>query len=55
MNTALKVLLENRDEEKNRLQENILLNVEKLAMPYLDKLAGSVTNDNDMAYLDIIR
>lgn len=55
INTALKVLLEHRDEEKTRLEESILLNVKKLVMPYLDKLDGGVANDQKRTYLNIIK
>ncbi len=54
MNTALKVLLEHRDDEKTKLEENILMNVEKLVIPYLDKLAVYIPNDHAKTYLDII-
>ena len=37
-NTALKVLLRLRNEEKERLEENILSNVKQLINPYLKKL-----------------
>jgi len=55
INTALKVLLEHRDEEKTRLEESILLNVKKLVMPYLDKLGGGAPNDHKKTYLNIIK
>jgi len=55
INTALKVLLEHRDEEKTRLEESILLNVKKLVMPYLDKLGGRAANDQRKTYLNIIK
>ena len=55
MNTALKVLLEHREEEKKELERNILLNTEKMIVPYIDKLALTLKNENARTFLDIIR
>jgi PAS domain S-box-containing protein len=55
INTALKVLLEHRDEEKRRLEESVFLNVKKLIIPYLDKLVAGVPNSHAKTYLDIIK
>jgi PAS domain S-box-containing protein len=55
MNTALKILLEHREDEKTELKKNVLLNMEKLVMPHLDKLASSIPNGYDNTYLNIIR
>ena len=38
VNTALKVLLEHREQEKQELEENLLANIKKLVFPYLEKL-----------------
>jgi hypothetical protein len=40
-NTALKVLLKRRDEDKTELEEKILFNVKELVAPYLEKLKKS--------------
>ena len=37
-NVALKVLLEHREQDRVRLEENVLANVRKLVFPYLEKL-----------------
>jgi DNA-binding CsgD family transcriptional regulator len=37
-NIALKVLLEHREQDRVRLEENVLANVRKLVSPYLEKL-----------------
>jgi len=37
-NIALKVLLEHREQDRVRLEENVLANVRKLVTPYLEKL-----------------
>ena len=38
VNTALRVLLKQREEDKNELQENVLSNVKELVSPYLEQL-----------------
>ncbi len=38
MNTALKVLLEKRDEDKKELEEEIMTNINKLVIPYVTKV-----------------
>jgi len=53
-NTALKVLLKHRDEDKKTLESAILANVKELVSPYVDKLKNSHLSDNQMAYLGII-
>ena len=55
INTALKVLLEHREEEKKKSEENILSNVQKLIFPYIDKLKNSRLADKNKTYVDIIR
>ena len=37
-NTALKVLLKQRENDKVELEEKVLLNVRELVFPYLEKL-----------------
>jgi len=54
MNTALRVLLRKRDEDKTELGEKVLSNVKTLIVPYLEKLkAGSLT-DRHVTYIEII-
>ncbi len=55
VNTALKVLLEHREEEKKKLEENILSNVQKLIFPYIEKLENSRLDDKNKTYVDIMR
>ncbi|TET83804.1 MAG: PAS domain S-box protein, partial [Desulfobacteraceae bacterium] len=55
VNTALKVLLEHREEEKKKSEENILSNVQKLIFPYIEKLENSQLDDKNKTYVDIIR
>lgn len=40
-NIALKVLLERRDQDKQRLEENVLANVRELILPYMERLMES--------------
>jgi len=54
VNTALKVLLKNREEERNDLEEKILLNFKNLALPYIDKLRKSPLSERQTAYLDVL-
>ena len=55
VNTALKILLEHRQEEKKKSEDNILSNVQKLIFPYLEKLENSRLDDRNKMYVDIIR
>lgn len=54
VNTALKVLLKKRDEDRKALEEKVLYNVKSLIRPYLDKLKTSRLNARQEAYLDIL-
>jgi PAS domain S-box-containing protein len=53
-NTALKVLLKKRDEDKSELEEKVLSNVKELLTPYLEKLNRSGLNDTQKAYVEIL-
>lgn len=53
-NTALKVLLKHREEDKASLEENVLANIKKLVLPYVENLKYLRLNDNQMAQLKII-
>ncbi len=54
VNTALRVLLKHREEDKGDLEEKIIANVQKLVIPYLEKLKKSRLGTRDAAYLQII-
>ena len=54
VNTALKVLLEQREKDKNELQNNILLNIKKLVLPSLDSLKQKHLNEEQRSYLDVL-
>jgi len=54
MNTALKVLLKKRDEDRTELEEKVLFNVRELIAPFLEKLYGTRLEENQKAYLEIL-
>jgi len=54
MNTALKVLLEQRDRDRKELEENILANVKELILPYVDNLRKSPLSDRQVSHLEIV-
>ena len=53
-NIALKVLLKQREEDKKEIEEKILHNVEKLIIPYLEKLKSQKYEIEKNTYLEII-
>jgi len=53
-NTALRVLLKSRDEDKIELEEKVLLNVKELVAPYLEKLKKSGMDEKQKTYVDIL-
>jgi PAS domain S-box-containing protein len=53
-NTALKVLLQKRDEDKKALEEKVLANVKELILPYVEKIKGKVTDQMQLAYLGVL-
>jgi len=53
-NTALKVLLRRRDEDKVEFEERILFNVKELIEPYFDKIKNTKMSSNQKALLEIL-
>jgi PAS domain S-box-containing protein len=53
MNTALKVLLKQREEDQRELKERIVFNVQELVLPYLRKLKGLRLSDSQLSCLAI--
>jgi PAS domain S-box-containing protein len=53
-NIALKVLLEQREKDKNELEEKVLANVRGLLLPCLERLKGCHLNDRQRVYTDIL-
>ncbi len=54
VNTALKVLLKKRDEDRKALEEKVLHNVKSLIRPYLNKMKRSGLGAKQSAYLEIL-
>ncbi len=54
VNTALKVLLKQRDNDKKSLEEAVVSNVKELINPYLEKLKDSRLKENQRNLLEIL-
>ncbi|MGD9244918.1 MAG: PAS domain S-box protein [Desulfobacterales bacterium] len=55
LNTALKVLIDKRDEDKKNLEDNVLTNVNNLILPYLNKLKKSVSDPTQKIYTEVLK
>ena len=53
-NTALRVLLKAREEDKQALEEKVLANVKELIIPYLKDLKNAGLDSRQKAYLEIV-
>jgi DNA-binding NarL/FixJ family response regulator len=53
-NTALKVLLKHREEDKASIEEHVLTNVRKLILPYIENLKHLKLTESQMAQVGII-
>jgi len=54
VNTALRVLLKSREEDKAELEEKVLFNVRELVAPYVEKLKKSGLDDKQKGYTNIL-
>ena len=54
MNTALRVLLKRRDEDKTELEEKVLVNVRELVLPFLKKVKNGRLDAEQMAYIGVL-
>jgi PAS domain S-box-containing protein len=54
LNSALKVLLKHREDDKKELESKVLMNVKKLVLPYIRKLKEISFEPEQKAYLDIL-
>jgi len=53
-NTAFKVLLKRREVDKRAVEEQVMYNVKKLLLPYVEKIKKKVSNERKLSYLSII-
>jgi len=54
INTAIKVLLKKREEDKIEIEKNVLTNVKELIEPYVEKIKKTKLDDQQGALLSII-
>jgi PAS domain S-box-containing protein len=54
LNTALKILLRQREKDKDELEEKVLANIKELVMPYIQRLKKSPLNNKEANYVDIL-
>ena len=54
INTALRVLLKNREADWKKLEKDIQSNLKQLVLPYLDRVKKGRLDQNQKAYLELI-
>lgn len=54
LNTALKILLKKRDEDKVSLENRVVTNVGELVIPFLEKVKKNTADERTTTYLNII-
>ncbi len=54
LNTALKILLDRREKDKEETSEKILLNVKELVLPYIKRLKAGPLNENQKNYIEVL-
>lgn len=55
LNTALRVLLEKRDEDRTEIENRMQSNIKERVLPYLEKMYRCNLNHRQQAWVDIIR
>ncbi len=55
MNTALKVLLKRREEDKLELEEKVIYNIKEMVHPFLEKLEKTRLDNRQKTFLEILR
>jgi cell division protein FtsB len=55
VNTALNVLLKNREEDQVQMEDIIVANVKDLVLPFLEKLGNSPLDEKQATYVNIIQ
>jgi len=53
-NTALRVMLKTADQMKMEMEETVLFNVKRFALPYLEELKKTTLNDRQKSYLGML-
>jgi len=53
-NTALRVLIRSRDDDRKKLENDIQANLKKLILPYLDKVKKGRLDQDQQTYLELI-
>jgi PAS domain S-box-containing protein len=53
-NTALKVLLKHREDDKAALENTILANMKEMVLPYVERMKGSHLDEHQLTYLSIL-
>jgi PAS domain S-box-containing protein len=54
VNTALRVLLKKREQDRQLLEEQMLVNIRELVMPYIDRMKNSRLDERQTACLDVM-
>jgi DNA-binding CsgD family transcriptional regulator len=54
LNAALKVLLKRRDEDKENLQDSVVINIKELILPYIEKLQNDHLSPQQATLVSII-
>jgi PAS domain S-box-containing protein len=54
INTALRVLLKQREGDKAELEEKVLSNVKDLVLPYVERLKKTSLGNNQLSFVDIL-
>jgi PAS domain S-box-containing protein len=55
VNTALRILLDHREAEKQEMRQEMLNNLKNMVLPYIEKMGKSVLDPTSKTYLDIIK
>jgi PAS domain S-box-containing protein len=53
-NTALKILLKQREQDKEDIEEKVLTNMKELVIPYIETLKNTTLDKKQKAYVDIL-
>jgi len=54
LNTALRVLLKQREDDREEFEEKVLSNVREFVLPYIETIKKSKLQEKDMAYVGIL-